>query len=274
MAASRSTSPRPFRSSPRRLGRAEGGARRGHPRRALRAAARSSSPDLSRETGAFGADLLAALWDLVWAGEVTNDTLAPLRALGRASGSSGRRRDRDRDRAAAGRGLSALRARRIGPPGSEGRWSLLSFPGASGAAGGASSGAPGETERRAALARALLERHGVLTREAAAVEGLAGGFSAVYDVLRAIWRRPVSARRGYFVAGLGAAQFAVPGADDRLRACREPSDDPRTLVLAATDPASPWGAASAGPSSPRPSTAAPRAPSAARSGRSGPRAPW
>ncbi|WP_437300978.1 Lhr family helicase [Sorangium sp. So ce426] len=207
--------------------------------------------DLSRETGAFGADLLAALWDLVWAGEVTNDTLAPLRALGRASGSSGRRRDRDRDRAAFGRGLSALRARRIGPPGSEGRWSLLSSPGVSGAAGGASSGAPGETERRAALARALLERHGVLTREAAAVEGLAGGFSAVYDVLRAM-EEAGQARRGYFVAGLGVAQFAVPGADDRLRACREPSDDPRTLVLAATDPASPWGAAVRWPELPAP----------------------
>ncbi|WP_437564045.1 Lhr family helicase [Sorangium sp. So ce542] len=208
--------------------------------------------DLSRETGAFGADLLAALWDLVWAGEVTNDTLAPLRALGRESRSSGRRRDRERP--ALGRGLSGLRGRRIGPPGSEGRWSLLAFPGASvgsgapAAASGAPAGtpgapaAPGETERRAALARALLERHGVLTREAAAVEGLAGGFSAVYDVLRAM-EEAGQARRGYFIAGLGAAQFAVPGADDRLRACREPSDDPRTLVLAATDPASPWGAA-------------------------------
>ncbi|WP_437760522.1 Lhr family helicase [Sorangium sp. So ce1389] len=214
--------------------------------------------DLSRETGAFGADLLAALWELVWAGEVTNDTLAPLRALGRESRSSGRRRDRDRDRLAPGRGLSALRARRVGPPGSEGRWSLLSPPGASAGAPAASAGtaaapvgasgapgttgAPSETERRAALARALLERHGVLTREAAAVEGLAGGFSAVYDVLRAM-EESGQARRGYFVAGLGAAQFAVPGADDRLRACREPSDDPLTLVLAATDPANPWGAA-------------------------------
>ncbi|WP_434048342.1 MULTISPECIES: DEAD/DEAH box helicase [Sorangium] len=210
--------------------------------------------DLSRETGAFGLDLLGALWDLVWAGEVTNDTLAPLRALGRESRSSGRRRDRDRP--APGRGLSALRARRIGPPGSEGRWSLLALPGAAASATastagatsasanatGSPAGAPGETERRAALARALLERHGVLTREAAAVEGLAGGFSAVYDVLRAM-EEAGQARRGYFVAGLGAAQFAVPGADDRLRACREPSDDPRTLVLAATDPANPWGAA-------------------------------
>ncbi|WP_437878807.1 DEAD/DEAH box helicase [Sorangium sp. So ce513] len=211
--------------------------------------------DLSRETGAFGLDLLGALWDLVWAGEVTNDTLAPLRALGREARPSGRRRERERP-APGGRGLSALRSRRIGPPGSEGRWSLLSPPGAAASASvaaasapvaatgapGSAAGAPGETERRAALARALLERHGVLTREAAAVEGLAGGFSAVYDVLRAM-EEAGQARRGYFIAGLGAAQFAVPGADDRLRACREPSDDPRTLVLAATDPANPWGAA-------------------------------
>ncbi|MGK4004570.1 DEAD/DEAH box helicase [Sorangium sp. So ce1036] len=203
--------------------------------------------DLARETGAFGADLLAALWDLVWAGEVTNDTLAPLRALGREARSSGGRR-RDRDRAAPGRGVPALRARRIGPPGSEGRWSLLAPPGGEAGAPGAAAGepgaagAPGETERRAALARALLARHGVLTREAAAAEGLAGGFSAVYDVLRAM-EEAGQARRGYFIAGLGAAQFAVPGADDRLRACREPSDEPRTLVLAATDPANPWGSA-------------------------------
>ncbi|WP_437683323.1 DEAD/DEAH box helicase [Sorangium sp. So ce131] len=230
--------------------------------------------DLSRETGAFGADLLAAIWDLVWAGEVTNDTLAPLRALGRESRTSGRRRDRDRP--TAGRGTPAFRARRVGPPGSEGRWSLLAPPGGSPDARAPGDGsrapgdgadargpgaddsprAPGETERRAALARALLERHGVLTREAAAVEGLAGGFSAVYDVLRAM-EEAGQARRGYFVAGLGAAQFAVPGADDRLRACREPSDDPRTLVLAATDPANPWGAAVRWPELPQRGDGAP-----------------
>jgi ATP-dependent Lhr-like helicase len=96
-----------------------------------------------------------------------------------------------------------------------------------------------------------LERHGVLTREAVAAEGIAGGFSAVYEVLRAM-EDAGRVRRGYFVAGLGAAQFALPGADDRLRACREPSptDEARTLVLAATDPASPYGAAAPWPESP------------------------
>jgi ATP-dependent helicase Lhr and Lhr-like helicase len=215
-------------------------------REALRRRGAVFFSDLSRETGAFGADLLAALWELVWAGEVTNDTLTPLRALGRAARGSGRRRDRDRSRRGrgaggfnVGRGSSfGSAARRGGPPGSEGRWSFL--PSLTGA------GAPGETERRAALARTLLERHGVLTREAAAAEGLAGGFSAVYDVLRAM-EEAGQARRGYFVAGLGAAQFAVAGADDRLRACREGAEEPRTLVLSATDPASPWGAAARWP---------------------------
>src|SRR6185436_6070469 len=81
--------------------------------------------------------------------------------------------------------------------------------------------APTETERRAALTRVLLERHGVLTREAVHAEGIAGGFSAVYDVLRAM-EDAGRVRRGYFVAGLGALQFALPGADDRLRSHREP----------------------------------------------------
>jgi ATP-dependent Lhr-like helicase len=87
----------------------------------------------------------------------------------------------------------------------------------------------------------LLDRHGILTREAVLGEGIAGGFSAVYDVLKAM-EESGRVRRGYFVAGLGAAQFALPGADDRLRFYRDASDEPRTLVLSASDPASPWGA--------------------------------
>jgi ATP-dependent Lhr-like helicase len=111
-----------------------------------------------------------------------------------------------------------------------------------------------------ALALQLLERHGVLTREAARGEGVAGGFAAVYPVLRAL-EESGRVRRGYFVAGLGAAQFALPGAVDRLRALREEPepvepndfefDDGRDLVvLAATDPAQPYGAALAWPESP------------------------
>jgi ATP-dependent Lhr-like helicase len=89
----------------------------------------------------------------------------------------------------------------------------------------------------------LLERHGVLTREAVHAEGIPGGFSAVYPVLKAM-EESGKARRGYFVAGLGATQFALPGAEDRLRALRSaPGDAPRTLRLSAVDPASPYGAA-------------------------------
>ncbi|WP_338046663.1 DEAD/DEAH box helicase [Polyangium spumosum] len=181
--------------------------------------------DLLRETGGFGHDVLAALWELVWAGEVTNDTLAPLRSLGREEKRGGRRHT--------SRG-GLFGARRAGPPGSEGRWSLLPA---------ASEKGPSETERRAALARILLDRHGVVTREAAHAEGLVGGFSAVYDVLRAM-EEAGRVRRGYFVAGLGAAQFALPGADDRLRSFREPSAEAeaRVLVLSAADPANPYGA--------------------------------
>ncbi|MEP6994227.1 MAG: DEAD/DEAH box helicase, partial [Acidobacteriota bacterium] len=186
-------------------------------------------PDLVAETGAFPGDVVSALWDLVWAGEATNDTFAPLRSLLRGTAKrSGRR-------VTTGAGFHS---RRLGPPGSEGRWSLLSHA--------SSRQASTETERRAATAKVLLERHGVLTREAVGAEGVAGGFSAVYPVLKAM-EESGQIRRGYFVAGLGATQFALPGADDRLRGMREASEQPQTLVLAATDPANPWGAALAWP---------------------------
>jgi ATP-dependent Lhr-like helicase len=92
----------------------------------------------------------------------------------------------------------------------------------------------------------LLERYGVLTREAALGEGLEGGFAGVYPVLKALEERG-RVRRGYFVAGLGAAQFAVPGAVDRLRSFREQTSPP--VVLAATDPAQPYGASLSWPES-------------------------
>jgi ATP-dependent Lhr-like helicase len=99
------------------------------------------------------------------------------------------------------------------------------------------------TERGHAQAVALLERHGVVTREAVLAEGLAGGFSAVYPVLKAM-EEAGRARRGYFVEGLGAAQFALPGAVDRLRAARDVANEggPAILILAAADPAQPYGA--------------------------------
>lgn len=179
--------------------------------------------DLLRETGGFGPEVVAALWELIWAGEVTNDTLAPLRSL-----AAEQRQDK----------RHAHRGRRMAPrrhvlPGTEGRFSLLPKRFERG---------PTETDKRAALARSLLDRHGVLAREAVLAEGIPGGFSAVYDVLRAM-EDAGKVRRGYFITGLGAAQFALPGADDRLRALRDNSEEPRVVVLSAVDPASPWGAA-------------------------------
>ena len=187
--------------------------------------------ELVTAASAFPADVLAALWDLVWAGEVTNDTLAPLRSwLGGAEGGSAK----EKRALLAARGF---RSRRSGLPGSEGRWALL--PPLGDAAGKAG---PGPTKRAAALAAALLARHGVLTREAVMAEEVPGGFTAVYGVLKAM-EEAGRVRRGLFVAGLGATQFAQPGAEERLRALREPSEESGpALVLAATDPANPYGA--------------------------------
>ncbi len=182
--------------------------------------------DIVAAVGGFRNDLLSALWQLVWAGEVTNDTLAPLRSLRRGSPHPGR---------PSGHGRRAFRSRRLSKtPGSEGRWTLLARPG---------SPAFSATERQTALANQLIRRYGILTREMVAAENVAGGFAGLYPVLKAM-EESGRVRRGYFVAGLGAAQFAAPGASERLR---EPADEPGAdelaLVLAATDPANPYGSA-------------------------------
>jgi ATP-dependent Lhr-like helicase len=178
--------------------------------------------------------ILDALWDLVWAGEVTNDTFAPLRAL----------RWRRPSREARPRRGSI----RLGPPEAAGRWSLVRD--AVTTAEAIAPAPPSETERRHALTIGLLERHGVLTRPALVAEGIPGGFAALYPVLRELEERG-RIRRGYFVEGLGGAQFALPGAVDRLRAERpDPGGgrrDATTVLLAATDPANPYGAALAWP---------------------------
>ena len=178
--------------------------------------------DLARAAAVFPSDVLEALWAMVWAGEVTNDTLEALRSRGLATAGATSRKTRTRP---------APRAPRTGPPGSEGRWSLRFTRWAE----------VSETDRRAALARALLDRYGVVTRECAHAEGVEGGFTAAYDVLKALEDRG-RVRRGYFVAGLGGAQFALPGADERLRRMRDPDDSARAFVLAATDPANAYGA--------------------------------
>jgi ATP-dependent Lhr-like helicase len=163
--------------------------------------------------------VLAALWDLVWSGEVTNDTFAPLRALGWGSP---KRAPKGKPRPGA--------LRRAGPPAGAGRWSLVSYE-----------PRPAPTQTSHAKALQLLDRHGVLTREATLAENVEGGFTGVYGVLRAL-EESGRVRRGYFVAGLGAAQFALPGAIERLRGFRESGTGP-SLVVAATDPAQPYGAA-------------------------------
>jgi ATP-dependent Lhr-like helicase len=165
-------------------------------------------------------ELLDALWDLVWAGEVTNDTFAPLRALSLP-------RSRSRATPRPGR-LVAL-----GPPRAQGRWSLVADLVGEGR---------GATERAHALAMSLLDRQGTVTREGVIAEGVGGGFAAVYPVLRAM-EEAGRARRGYFVAGLGAAQFALPGAVERLRAARDVDEAPTAQILAAADPAQAYGAA-------------------------------
>jgi ATP-dependent Lhr-like helicase len=184
---------------------------------------------------ATDAEVLAALWDLVWAGEVTNDTLAPLRAMLSGGGRAG---TTSRTAGRTGRPRPG-RLTRIGPPTGAGRWSLVApllLP------------APRPTESSHALALQMLERHGVVTREAVLAEGPVGGFAAVYGVLKTMEERG-QVRRGYFINGLGAAQFALPGAVDRLRDARDgvdaelhPESVPAPVVLAATDPAQPHGA--------------------------------
>ncbi len=168
-----------------------------------------------------------ALWDLVWAGEVTNDAFAPLRAprltLARARHGGGGRY-----------GARRFGTRRSGASAVvQGRWALTET---------IFRREPGARRRAAArIAELLLERYGIVTREQVLAEGIAGGFSILYDALSQLETLGVC-RRGYFVEGLGGAQFALPGAVERLRAQRA-VEESAPLVLAATDPAQPYGAA-------------------------------
>jgi ATP-dependent Lhr-like helicase len=210
--------------------------------------------------------LTGVLWDLVWSGQVTNDTLAPSR--NRLGGSRGRSAPAARLRP--GRSLGRSQGRpvmpiRTGPPAAAGRWSRLPDR------------EPDATRRAHAVAEALLDRHGIVTRGAVMAEHVPGGYAAVYPVLKA-FEETGRARRGYFVEGLGGAQFAMPGAVDRMRAMAQTARDgpgrdgagrpgpghgespwqppvpggwrerrrtveDAALVLAATDPANPYGGA-------------------------------
>ncbi|MBI1875236.1 MAG: DEAD/DEAH box helicase [Acidobacteria bacterium] len=176
--------------------------------------------------GGFPAETVAALWRLVWNGFVTNDTFHALRAF-----VQGEARPRHR-RSSRDPGAPSVTSRRAIPPAAEGRWSLI---GARAAAASITA-----TEWSAATAAQLLTRYGLVTREVAAAEGLPGGFSAIYDVLRRMEERG-RARRGYFVEGIAAVQFGLPAAVDLLRSLRPLPDQPEVAVLAATDPANPYG---------------------------------
>ena len=172
--------------------------------------------------GGYPGETLDALWNLVWRGLVTNDTFHALRAFV-ARPASSRQPKRQHN-------LPSFRSRRTTPPSAQGRWSLVP----------ASLASP--TEWSHAFANQLLNRYGVLTRESAASENLPGGFSAIYDVLKAL-EESGRIRRGYFVAGLGATQFALPAAVDLLRSLRAgpPLEKPEMVILAATDPANVYG---------------------------------
>jgi len=174
--------------------------------------------------GGFPRATIDALWSLVWKGLITNDTFRALRAfLAPPEDRKGRRNSRS---------APPYRSRRAAPASGEGRWSVLSAR---------VEHAPTGTEWSAALAQQLLARYGLVTRAVAQAEGLEGGFSAVYDVFKAL-EETGRMRRGYFVAGVGATQFVLPPVVDLLRSLRSPSEPPEVVALAATDPANPYGA--------------------------------
>jgi ATP-dependent Lhr-like helicase len=164
-------------------------------------------------------DIHNALWDLVWTGEVTNDAFAPLRAPRLRAVPPSERPGRRFARRRSTTGAAV-----------QGRWSLTAPLFAN---------APGPGARLRARAELMLERYGIVTRETVLAEGIPGGFSTLYGELGNL-ELLGTARRGYFVEGLGGAQFALPGAVERLRSLPEP--DGSHLVLAATDPANPYGA--------------------------------
>ncbi len=208
--------------------------------------------DLLSELELSAEALREAVWDLVWAGEVTNDAWAPLRAprLTLARLEQGARPPAPGVRAAGARApatrsrFSARRAPRSSRHGQQvqGRWSL-----ARNLFAAAVPGAAGAMERRRVLSELLLERYGIVTREQVLAEGVQGGFAALYDTFCNLETLGIC-RRGYFIEGMGGAQFALPGAVERLRARHdEGGERARTLVLAAADPAQPYGAALAWP---------------------------
>uniref|UniRef100_UPI00356B3794 DNA glycosylase AlkZ-like family protein n=1 Tax=Nocardioides sp. TaxID=35761 RepID=UPI00356B3794 len=176
--------------------------------------------------------LAGVLWELVWAGRISNDTLTPLRALTRGGRAAHKTKAQPRPRMAATTGVRGRMPSRTGPAHTAGRWALLPTLDTD------------PTRRAHAAAERLLDRYGVVIRGAVMSERTPGGFAAAYKVLSA-FEDSGRCRRGYFVDGLGAAQFGTAGAIDRLRTFSEtdPNAKPSAVALAATDPANPFGAA-------------------------------
>ncbi len=175
--------------------------------------------DLVADIDRSAEELHDALWDLAWAGEVTNDAFSPLRAPRLRAVPRTERQGRRFARRRSTAGATV-----------QGRWSLTAPIFA---------GAPGPGARLRAQAELMMERYGIVTRETVLAEGVPGGFSTLYAELGNL-ELLGTARRGYFVEGLGGAQFALPGAVERLRSL--PESQGEYLVLAATDPANPYGA--------------------------------
>ncbi|HEX3572130.1 MAG TPA: DEAD/DEAH box helicase [Acidobacteriaceae bacterium] len=177
--------------------------------------------------GGYPGETLDAIWNLVWRGLLTNDALHALRAYTSRPTASAKHGKRVHQQ-------TGFRSRRTTPPTAQGRWSLNPA---------ALDDTRSATAWSHAMAQQLLTRYGVVFRETAHAEGLAGGFSAIYDVLKAL-EESGRVRRGYFAADLGATQFAMPAAVDLLRSLRTEREGDRCemLLLAATDPANPYGA--------------------------------
>jgi ATP-dependent Lhr-like helicase len=178
--------------------------------------------------GGYPGETIDALWNLVWRGLVRNDGMAALRAYCERPASGSRKPARR----VHGVPQAGFRSRRTTPPTVQGRWSLMEVAFEEGRSG---------TAWSHAIAQQLLQRYGVVFRETAHAEGLPGGFSAVYDVMKAL-EESGKIRRGYFAADLGATQFAMPAAVDLLRSLRVGTDKVEVVQLAATDPANPYGA--------------------------------
>ena len=184
--------------------------------------------------GGYPGETIDALWSLVWRGLLTNDAFHALRSYCERP-SDGRHTSKASRRTHAQAGF---RSRRTTPPTAQGRWSLNAI-----AFDQARNGSQRETEWSHRMALQLLARYGVVFRETANVENVPRGFSAIYEVMKAL-EQSGRVRRGYFVAGLGATQFALPAAVELLRSLRtrQPEVLGEAVMLAATDPANPYGA--------------------------------